>query len=87
VAVLRKKEILGLQALDRGVQRVVIEQDRAQDASSASILCGRGRSRVVSLAMIRFIFAYIDFSRKSQFAAPARASFFSIGVGSEPELA
>jgi len=37
--------------------------------------------------MIRFIFAYNDFSRKSQFAAPARASFFSIGVGSEPELA
>ncbi len=33
VPVLRKEEILGAQALDGGVQRVIIEQNRAQNAA------------------------------------------------------
>ena len=33
VAVLRKEEILGAQPLDGGIQRVIIEQNRAENAA------------------------------------------------------
>ena len=82
---LRKEKILRSAALRRRIQRVVIQQHRAKMLRSASLLCGSGRSRVVSLA-IGFALSspkYL-FGARLHLPPPSRADFQFNFCGSEP---
>ena len=58
VAVLRKEEVLGAHALDRGVQGMVIQENCAQDASFGFQIVGqRAFERGVAGHVFRFSFA------------------------------
>jgi hypothetical protein len=68
VAVLRKEEIFGAQALDGSVQRVIIQQDCAQNAAfGLDIVRKRTFDADVGAGHldIRFIFAHYIYERKS----------------------
>jgi hypothetical protein len=71
VTVLREEKILRAQFLDGGIQRVIVQQDGAQDASfrfqivrQRTFDCNVSRGH----ELIRFIFAYGREKRKSPFS-------------------
>jgi hypothetical protein len=64
-AVLIEKEIFGAQILDGGVERVIVEQDGAEDGAFGVKIIGQwafesGFDRHADSAVLRFLFAQVN---------------------------